>query len=287
VILIQQVINPNFFLRTDWVDINTSVNSNQERLLSIYSWIGILTVGFGFVPVFILIVEDLDKKKRKILIWIIFGLSFAILTKARWILLNTIFVFGILFINHKKQIMHKLKYIFIIPFILISSYFVLNSMGVDIEGIVKDRILESNKKNLKNTTAGTRILAFHAFNKFYMDNPIFGHGDVSYGMGGTGEQNYKLKMFLKGKSSQIHVGYLSLFYLYGLIGGILFLGFLYLLLRKLYKNAKSTGIWAPFLGILGLAIANLTLVTFSIYQMGFIIVLVADKFYSQKNIVNR
>lgn len=282
VILMQQLVDPNFFLRTDWVDLGAAINSNEDRLLSIYSWIGLLTVGFGFVPIFILIIEDLDKRKKKILIWIVLGISFAILTKARWILLNTIFVFVILFINHKNKAKQFLKYIFIIPFTLVASYFALNSFGVDMESIVKDRILESNKKNINQTTAGTRILAFQAFGKFYMDNPIFGTGNISYGMGGIGKQDYKLRSFLKGRSSQIHVGYLSLLYLYGLIGGILFLGFLYFLLRKLYNNAKITGIWAPFLGILGLAIANLTLVTFSIYEMGFIIVLVADKYYNQK-----
>ena len=55
-----------------------------------------------------------------------------------------------------------------------------------------------------------------------------------------------------------------------------------MLLKRLYKDAKVTKVWAPFLGFLGFAIANLTLVTFEFFYMGFIIVLVANRYYIQK-----
>ena len=57
---------------------------------------------------------------------------------------------------------------------------------------------------------------------------------------------------------------------------------MYLLLKKIYIDAKITGFWAPYLAFLGLALANLTLVTFSLYEIGLIMVLVANKFYTQK-----
>ena len=54
-----------------------------------------------------------------------------------------------------------------------------------------------------------------------------------------------------------------------------------MLLKRLYNDAKVTKVWAPFLGFLGFAIANLTLVTFEFFYMGFIIVLVANRYYTQ------
>jgi hypothetical protein len=98
-------------------------------------------------------------------------------------------------------------------------------------------------------------------------------------MGGTGEQDYKLRSFLKGHSSQIHVGYLSLFYLYGIVGGILFMIFLFKLLTKLYRESKQTTYWGPYLGVLGFAVANLTLVTFTFFEVGLIVSMIMHKYY--------
>ena len=59
----------------------------------------------------------------------------------------------------------------------------------------------------------------------------------------TYKQEFKLRQFLKGRSSQIHVGYLSLFYLYGLIGGVFFISFLKSILRYvIVKYAKNGAI---------------------------------------------
>lgn len=286
VILIQQVINPNFFIKTNILDEALVSSGTENRLNSIYSWVGDLTIGFGFVPIFILIIEDFDRKNKKIMLWLLFGIIFAILTKSRWVMLNSLLVFVIIFINHKYKIKQFLRYIFIFPLVLFFSFFTLDSIGVDVTGIIKDRIFESDKKDFNNKSASTRILAFQAFNKFYWENPILGKGSIKYGMGGTGKQDYKLKSFLKGRSSQMHVGYLSLLYMYGLVGAIFFLSFLYLLLKRLLKNARKTRIWAPFLGMLGFALANLTLVTFSIFEMGLILVLVVDKYYREKRYIN-
>ena len=285
VILVQQAVNPNFFMIQN-ADFNPNdvieKSDNDNRLFSIYSWFGgLVEVGFGFVPVFLLVIEDLDKKKKKIMIWLLVGLVFALLTKARWIMVNSLLVFVILFINHRDKAIRFFKFLFFIPLIIYIASFGLNAVGIDPMGIINERILEKKKTNLNETSASTRLLAFKIFGKLYMDSPILGAGNVKYGMGGTGIQSYKMRRILKGKSSQIHVGYLSLLYRYGLVGGFFFLSFLFLLLRKLYRNAKKSGIWAPFLGMSGLFFANLTLVTFFMMQMGFFIVLIADRFYHQ------
>lgn len=284
VIFYQQIIDDMFFINPDVIN-NNLFDEGSSRLHSIYSWAGSLTNGFGFVPIFILVVEDLYKKQKKIIFWILFGIIYVILTKARWIMLNAFLVFIILIINNKNKTKQLLKYIFLVPIFLVMSYFTLNAIGINAKRIVEDRILETNKTN-DHKSATTRLLAIKVFNKLYWKNAVFGVGPIKYGMGGTGQQDYLLRRELGQRSSQIHVGYLSLFYVYGLIGGGLFLTFLYLLLSKLYKNAKRTRIWAPFLAFLGVAIANLTLVNFNMFEMGLIIVLVANKFYLQSTIVN-
>ena len=281
VIIIQQVYDPSFAVNPNFrrLEFIKETSENKRVLVSIYSWIGeLLTVGFSFAPILILIVEDLQKKNKKLFVWILMGIVFALLSKARWIMLNTILVFVILIIPYRNKFNQFIKYLILLPVIFLFSFFVLDKVGIDVKGIVFERILESDKK-LSEKSAGTRILAFEAFNRFFWDQPFFGKGSIKYGLGGTGEQDYNLRSFLGGRSAQIHVGYLSLLYMYGLVGGSLFLIALYLLLSRLYKNAKLTGTWAPFLGFLGVVLANLTLVMFSFYEMGLIVVLAADKYY--------
>ncbi|WP_157972901.1 O-antigen ligase family protein [Aureibaculum luteum] len=283
-ILIQQAYSANFFLREDMVDENTSGTSNVERLHSIYSWVGSLTNGLGFVPIFLLVVEDLNKRKhsKRVLLWILLGVVYSLLTKSRWIMVNTLMVFIVVLITHHDKFNEFLKYLFVIPFILIISYFTLNAIGVNAEGIVNERVLEKGKSKVSEKSAGTRLLAIQVFNKLYWKNAVFGKGDIKYGMGGTGRQDYELRNALARKSSQLHVGYLSLFYMYGFVGGILFLSFLFFFLRKMYRNAKNTAHWAPFIAILGFAVANLTLVTFSLLELGLLFAVLADKYFVEQ-----
>ncbi len=283
VIFIQQVVESSFFVNSNLSAIRfvTEVDENKSRLVSIYSWIGgLIVVGFASVPIYLLIVEERIKSKY-ILFWVISGFIFAFLTKARWIMINTLLVFIILFIHNKSKMRFYMRYIIVLPTIIILTSIILEYSGVQISDIIKERILESDKRDISQKSAGTRILAFLAFNRLFWDQPVFGVGSIKYGMGGAGKQDYKLRSFLQGRSSQMHVGYVSLLYMYGSIGGGIFLIFLFLLLKKLYQNAKLSGMWAPFLGIFGFAVANLTLVSFSIFQMGFVIVLATDKYYYQ------
>ncbi|MDY7394101.1 O-antigen ligase family protein [Aureibaculum sp. 2210JD6-5] len=266
------------------VNENASETSNVERLHSIYSWVGYITNGLGFVPVFLLVVEDLNKRRqsKKVLFWILMGIIYSLLTKSRWIMVNTLMVFIVVLITQRYKFRQFLKYLIVIPLILLISYFTLNTIGVNAEGIVKERILENDKKKVSQKSAGTRLLAIQVFNKLYWKNAVFGKGSIKYGMGGTGKQDYELQKALARKSSQLHVGYLSLLYMYGFVGGSLFLIFLFLFLKKLYLNAKRTSSWAPFFGIMGFAVANLTLVTFSVFEMGLIFAVLADKYFIEQ-----
>ncbi len=283
VILVQQAYKTDFLVDPDIKESLVGASSNEVRLPSIYSWIGsLLVTGLAFVPIFLIMIEEMKIKKEKIFNWVILGLTFAFLTKNRWIMLNMLLVFVLVFKDQRERIKQFLRYAIYLPIVIIIASIALSTFGVDIKGIAEDRILESNKKaGIENKSASSRLLAFTVFGKLFMQNPMLGRGSVKYGMGGTGAQDYKLKRILAGRSSQIHVGYLSLLYMYGLVGGFLFLTFLYLILKKLYLNAKKIKKWAPFLGILGFAVANLTLVTFHFYQVGLLYALFANGYYLQ------
>jgi len=283
VIIIQQVFNSNFFVRTDWIT-DSNVAGNEDRLHSIYSWVTILGAGLCFVPVLLIVVERVDKqnKTNKVLLWIFLAILFAILSRARWVMVNTLLLFVVIVISKKNIFQSALKYLFIMPIILILSYIAFDGVGINVKGIVEDRILESNAKS-SHQSATTRLLAFTVFNKFYWKNAIFGVGDRKYGMGASGKHNYELSKALGGSSSQIHVGYLSLFYLYGAIGGIFFLLFLFYLLKTLYHNAKKTKLWAPFFGIICFVLANFTLVAFSFLEIGLIFSVLSSKYFVQQN----
>ena len=63
----------------------------------------------------------------------------------------------------------------------------------------------------------------------------------------------------------------------------LFLAFLFLLMKRLYIDAKKTKYWSPFLGLLGFVIANLTLVSFSMFEMGLLIAVFANKHFVEQH----
>lgn len=283
VILIQQTISPDFFVNNKMSALKLVIgdDSNVNRLVSIYSWLGgFIKVGFAFVPIFLLIVEERIHKKT-LYLWVLGGLIFSFLTKARWVMVNTLLVFVLLFIHQRIKIAFVSKTLILVPFFLLIAFVSLEFIGVNIQGIVKERILESDKQNLSQKSAGTRILAIKALNTFFWEHPIFGRGNIKYGMGGTGKQDYRLREFLKGRSSQIHVGYASLLYMYGVVGASFFYGFIVLLLKRLYSSAKRNNHWGSFFGFLGFVLANFTLVTFSVFEMGLILSLFANSYHNQ------
>ena len=110
---------------------------------------------------------------------------------------------------------------------------------------------------------------------------LIGKG-MLHGFGGE-SKDYELVRELAGRSSQIHIGYLSLLYYYGLVGGFLYLTFIVLITRKLYRDAKTTYYWGPFFGFLGLVLANFTLVSLSFFNAGLILCLFFNQVYLNRH----
>ncbi len=124
-----------------------------------------------------------------------------------------------------------------------------------------------------SNSAETRILAFEVFSKVYPENPVIGTGGVN---------TTKMIQIIGGRSSQIHVGYLSLFYYFGLIGGLLYLAFMGSLLMRLWKRAKKSRYWGGFFALLAFAIANLTLVKLDLFFHGLLLALIfSNHFYNE------
>jgi len=186
----------------------------------------------------------------------------AFLTSSRWIMLNFIVISSQIIWVSKNKLLNFLKYLLyglsIVIIVVVVAYF----SGIDIQKFIDNRLMSNS--------ANTRILAFEVFFKVFPENMFFGTGGVD-----TAE----VEMLLRGRSSQIHVGYLKLFYYYGIIGGTIYLTFLVLLLRRLWRMAKYSNYWGGFFALLGFAVANLTLVRLHLFYFGLILGIIYSRYY--------
>ncbi len=209
---------------------------------SIYSWIHDLSVGIDSIAVLSILLglKHLSKLKRLVIYGS--GALVSFLVSSRWVLLNFFVVASQSFWFKKNKIIYALKYSLYGVGLLVMMAYAASFMGIDVEKFVEDRLMSDS--------ALTRLYAFEVFGKVFPDNPILGTG---------GEDTPEMLRLIKGRTSQIHVGYLKLFYYYGIIGGLLYLTFLGSFLLNLWRRAKRTGFWGSFFAILAFAVANLTL----------------------------
>lgn len=284
VILIQQFYDPVFFVNPDFHDVIESRSYSNVRFPSIYSWIGSTNaVGLCFIPVLgLTIAHHLKNNMKGVFYLYSIGIVVAFLSKSRFIMLNYIILFSLIPIYKGFNIYASIKYAFLLLAFLITIYGASKFVGLDTDRIINERILERNKGGMLKGTAGTRVLAFEVFTRLYFDNPIIGKGRL-HGFGPEGSRDYELVNLLRGRSSQIHVGYLSLFYYYGIIGGIIFLLFLYMFTKESYIKSKKTNTWGPFFSVIQLLLINLTGVILYIFFMGMVISLIYQRYYDQEN----
>ena len=284
VIVIQQFISTDFLIKPDYQLLLSQLPFQEKRLPSIYSWIGSLAIiGLSFFPILGCIIEKYMRDNKKVIVFMLFliGAIVAFLNKSRFIMLNYLILFLLIPIYEGINFKVVTKYFLIISFSVIALFFVSKSVGFNVDKIIKERILEENTGGMMKGNVGTRILAFKIFGELFPEHPILGKGEI-HSFSEFGSKDIELVNALQGRSSQIHVGYLSLFYYYGLIGGIIYLLFLYFLTRKLYRDSKITKHWGPFLGWIMFIATNLTEVTLFIFIMGIVISLFFNQYYLQK-----
>lgn len=280
-ILIQQFYKADFFVdlnKENVFDFLNTIDSGQ-RLPSIYSWIGLLEVGFSFLP-FLAILIDKSLYKKKVYLWGLFiiGFIFVLFTKNRWVMVNYIILLLIPFVFFRKSLGKLVLNTMLISLVVVFSLSISSYFGAPVYDIIENRILEKSKGGLEQGSASTRILAFYVFGQLYPEHPIFGKGDF-HAFDVRTDKDYELAKQLGGRSSQIHVGYLSLLYYYGLVGGALFILALYHLMKRLYTRARLSKHWATYFSVLGFVLANFTLVDFNLFHAGLLIIIVYDNFY--------
>jgi len=284
VIIIQQTINARFFVYYNpysLIEKGLELSSDEMRLPSIYSWSSGIDGNFHFVPYLSLVLAYFLRKKKNMSAYLIFflGVVFSFICKARSAMINIAFLGGLFLVYKTISIKHFIRSALIIT---ISSLIIINTLeklDVPVKAIITNRIFEVDKGGLLYGSASTRILAFQVFGKLFSKHSFLGAGSFKYGAGSTAHHQYELEQALAGRSSQIHVGFLSLFYYWGIAGGIWFILFLLFLLKNMYKNAKLTNEWGAFFGFMVFVISNLSLVWFNLYNAGFVLCLIFDKYY--------
>ncbi|MGS0525509.1 O-antigen ligase family protein [Zobellia nedashkovskayae] len=233
---------------------------------SIFSYINLASVGIDGIAIFSLLIAIKTKSKLRILFFVIFAGLVSFLSSSRWIMLNFLIVASQSVWLSKNKVSGILQFVVYSLGILTLLFISLYAIGFDIESFIENRLMSKS--------ADTRFLAFEVFDRVFPENPIFGTG---------GTDTELMVELLGGQSSQIHVGYLKLFYYYGLIGGVLYLGFLGTLLIRLWKMAKASNYWGGFFALFAFAMINLTLFELSLFYYGLMLAIIfANHFYREE-----
>lgn len=279
VIMVQEVYSYQFFVKPGTYENLERFSYIQIRPESIFSWTNSMGKGLTFVPLLALLlpVFFLKVEKKKIIFWSMIGLIFVFVSRGRWVMLNMLFVLGFLFYQYKQvRFKRSATTLLLFPVVIVASIYLMDLFGIDYMGIIQNRILDQERGGLVEGSAGSRLLAFEVFFELFPNNPIFGAG------AGITEL---LSERLAGESSQIHVGYLSSFYYYGIVGGMLYMLFLFYLSKDMYRTAQLIGQWGPFSGWMCLILANLTLNYLLVNNIGIILVMAFHKYYKDQYVL--
>ncbi len=279
-IILQQLFDSSFFTR----DIGDASSIREDRLSSIYTWndAGPMSLGLCFFPVLAVMIGDILKHTGKInsqvIAFMVMGFVVAVLNRARISLVFIFFMFILIPIYQGLSMKNVLKYILILVVFLSVAIGSMKVIGVDMVGYVNDRVLEKSEGGLLHGDAGNRVFAFKVFAMLFPNSPVVGAGK-KHTFDGSGTKDVVLEKIIKNKTSQIHVGYLSLFYYYGAVGGGFYLLFLIVFTIRLYNRAKYMGYWGPFIGWLMYLLNNWTDVYLYFDILGIVILLCFEKYY--------
>jgi hypothetical protein len=209
VIVIQQFSNRTFFVDPKFFQSVLSESYSDSRLASIYSWFGnVNSIGLCFFPVLGLTIAHHLKNNYKGILYLFFiGAVVAFFSKSRYIMVNYMVLFALIPIYRGFHIGSFVKYLFVLLISAFALYYGSKAVGLNTDKILNERILEKNRGGILSGSAGTRVLAFQLFNKLYFEHPIFGKG-YFHRSDNLGSEDYELVHALRGRSSQIHVGYL-------------------------------------------------------------------------------
>ncbi len=243
---------------------NLDVADFSIRSQSIFVWANAQELGMSVPMLLALILPFLEKRKFLRLFTIISSGIIIFLNMSRYMQLTFTVVLLTYPLTYKKHRARETIYNTFIILILLTSLIAVTSVTV----LSKDSLIN----RLTSDSYRSRLLAVELFKKFIGENLIFGTGGVN---------TYDLVRELDGRSSHIHVGWLSIFYYYGLLGGLLYISSFILLIRDTYKLGKKNSYWGATIALLTFAIANMTGTSLYLDFIGFSILVLIKNFIIQ------
>ena len=234
------------------------------RNYSIYTYTFSTEIGFGLLSLTCILHNLGLMLGIRNYLWLALAGIGTFLNQSRWILLNFILMlFQEAFLS-KKFIIQLARYGFIFLIGGVLGYFALLAVGVDVNAFIMGRVFDMEN-------AGTRLLAIEVFAANFPRTPIFGTGGV---------YPFETLRHIAGRSSQIHVGFLALPYLYGIVGAVLWWIFIILLMKKLREVARITQFWGAHFSFVMLIVAEATLVEFGFNFHGLFCALMFHRFFA-------
>lgn len=268
VVIYQLLVDPFFLMPPELEKDFLSRTQYEIRLQSIFGYIAPNEVAYSLIPIVsILIGYYLMQNKAFNPVWIIMAGIVFFGTKTRFVYLNFVVILLQYPLVNGLNIKRVMKIGMISIISLVVLVFILSSSGFDVEEFIQNRLLSES--------ASTRLLAVKMFANFFPKTPFFGSGIH------VGED---LARAIGNRSSQIHVGYLSHLYEYGIVGTILLLYFLFSVLKKFYETAKRSYYFGSLFAFAALFITNLTTVNFSIYSYGLLFAFIFNKFINDQSL---
>lgn len=228
----------------------------QGYKFSIYSWVDNKSIGIDFISIFSLLyaLKYLSNRTKGVVV-VLAGIT-SLLCYSRYVMLSFVIISASPFlISGRWGVL--VKYGFAMVFGLIVFYYAAPFMGIDIDKAIEERLLSDS--------AGTRLYAFEMFGQIFPLRPIFGTAGV---------QTEDMLRLAHGVTSQIHVGWLSLFYWFGIVGGSLWCFFYFSLLFELRSRAIKTKFWGSFFAVLIFALVNISAPAVDVYQFGTILAII-------------
>lgn len=265
--IVQLVFNPYFFAPDVLRSISLSGSQYNMRLPSIFGYIGPAELGFSFISIIsILIGYYLYKKVHFSFIWIAMAGLVFFASKSRWVYLNFIIILIQYPLVNGINVNRLVKVGRLVIVAVIALLFVMYIAGFDYNVFIEERLMSNS--------ASTRFLAVDMFSQFFPDNPFFGSG-VHVGD--------DLLRALARRSSQIHIGYLSHLYQYGIIGSLFLFSFLFMVLKRFNSTARNTKYYGSLFAIIAVLVANLTLVNFSIFSYGLLFTFIFNRYIDDQH----
>lgn len=265
-----QLKNPSFFVAPYVLEnLSNETFLTENRVFSIYSWIGLNSLGITFPILIGILLTFFSHRKVSNPVIILSGIIVSFLTKARYVMISMIIVFSQYFFISKISLSKKATILIIFFGSILISLSVAKAMGYNIQQVIDERILE---KNTNMGSANARILSYYVFLKVFPEHPLFGVGP---------ETRPEVVRLLGGRAPIIHVGYLSYLYFYGLIGCFFLFSAIFFMLKKAWIIGSKNEFLAGFYGLLAFCLANVTMVYFNFSEMGIVLVIIYLRYFSE------